>query len=83
MGVGPEAQREYARGEEGEGLLSCWAGDPSGCGPCLLQEEKSRCNVNSGAGRGYNAGGPMARTGGAAAGVEGVTSAHRAYNDRV
>ena len=39
------------------------AADPDGCGPCLLQEEKSRCNVNSGDGRGYNAGGPPARVG--------------------
>ena len=39
------------------------AADPDGCGPCLLQEEKSRCNVNSGEGRGYNAGGPPARRG--------------------
>ena len=37
--------------------------DEDGCGPCLLAEEKSRCNVNSGAGRGYNAGGPVARSG--------------------
>jgi len=39
------------------------AADSNGCGPCLLREEKSRCNVNSGDGRGYNAGGPPARSG--------------------
>ena len=37
--------------------------DPDGCGPCLLAEEKGRCNINSGAGRGYNAGGPPPRRG--------------------
>eukprot|EP00961_Rhodomonas_salina_P231381 3125420-Rhodomonas_salina.4 len=39
------------------------AADPDGCGPCLLAEEKARCDVNSGSGRGYNAGGPPARSG--------------------
>ena len=39
------------------------AADSDGCGPCLLMEEKSRCNVNSGDGRGYNAGGPPPRSG--------------------
>jgi hypothetical protein len=37
--------------------------DPDGCGPCLLVQEKSRCNVNSGDGRSYNAGGPPPRSG--------------------
>ena len=37
--------------------------DPSGCGPCLLPQEKSICTAKSLGGRGFNAGGPVARRG--------------------
>ena len=37
--------------------------DPNGCGPCLLPDEKSVCTSKGLAGRGFNAGGPVARRG--------------------
>jgi hypothetical protein len=37
--------------------------DPDGCGPCLLPQEKSVCTTKGLGGRGFNAGGPIARRG--------------------
>lgn len=39
------------------------AKDPNGCGPCLLQDEKSICNSRMMGGRRHDAGGPLARRG--------------------